>query len=94
MRVENGDGGRDGDSLCCYVAITLPQMPLSQIDGVVSLFFHAEGKRGTSNFWCMLVGLLDAVQNQIFGRADRPVCSAETGILGGLSCCLFGFFII
>ena len=33
--VENGDGGRDDDSLCFYVAITLPQMPLSKIDGMV-----------------------------------------------------------
>ena len=38
VRVENGDGGGDGDSLCFYVAITLPQMPLSEIDGVVNLF--------------------------------------------------------
>ena len=83
MRVENGDGGRDGDSLCCYVAITLPQMPLSQIDGVVSLFFHAEGKRGTSNFWCMLVGLLGAVANQIFRTCWQDCssrCPTETGI--------------
>ena len=38
MRLENGDGGRDGDSLRFYVAITLPQIPLSEIDGVVYLF--------------------------------------------------------
>ena len=38
MQLENGDGGGDGDSLCFYVAITLPQMPLSKIDGVVNLF--------------------------------------------------------
>ena len=38
VRLENGDGGGDGDSLCFYVAITLPQMPLSKIDGVVNLF--------------------------------------------------------
>jgi hypothetical protein len=38
VQLENGDGGRDGDSLCFYVAITLPQMPLSKIDGVVNLF--------------------------------------------------------
>ena len=35
MRLENGGGGEDGDSLCFYVAITLPQMPLSKIDGMV-----------------------------------------------------------
>ena len=28
--LENGDGGGDDDSLCFYVAITLPQMPLSE----------------------------------------------------------------
>ena len=38
VRVENGDGGRDSDSLCFYVATTLPQMPLSEINGVVNLF--------------------------------------------------------
>ena len=34
----NGDRGRDSDSLRFYVAITLPQMPLSKINGVVNLF--------------------------------------------------------
>jgi hypothetical protein len=34
MWLENGDGGRDGDSLRFYVAITLPQMPLSEINGI------------------------------------------------------------
>ena len=38
VRLENGDGGRDGHSLHFYVAITLPQMPLSKIDGMVNLF--------------------------------------------------------
>ena len=38
VRLENGDGGGDGNSLRFYVAITLPQMPLSKIDGVVNLF--------------------------------------------------------
>ena len=38
VRMENGDGGRDGDFLRCYMAITLPQMTLSKIDGVVNLF--------------------------------------------------------
>ena len=44
MRVENEDGGRDGDSLCFYVAITLPQMPLSEINGVVNLFSARRAK--------------------------------------------------
>ena len=38
MRLENGDGSGGGDSLRFYVVITLPQMPLSKIDGVVNLF--------------------------------------------------------
>jgi hypothetical protein len=39
VQLENGDGGRDGDSLHFYMAITLPQKPLPEIDGVVNLFF-------------------------------------------------------
>ena len=42
--LENGDGGRDSDSLRFYVAITLPQMPLSEIDGVVNLFSARRAK--------------------------------------------------
>jgi hypothetical protein len=80
MRLENEDGGGDGDSLHFYVAITLPQMPLSEIDGVVNLFFRVEGKRETSNFWYVLAGLLGAVRNQIFSQANRPTCSTETEI--------------
>ena len=38
VRLENGDGGEDGDSLRFYVAIILQKMPLSEIDGVVNLF--------------------------------------------------------
>ena len=38
VRVENRDGGEDDDSLRFYVAITLPQMPLSEINGVVTYF--------------------------------------------------------
>ena len=36
--LENGDGGRDDDSLCFYVTITIPQIPLSKIDGMVNQF--------------------------------------------------------
>ena len=39
VRLENGDGGGDSDSLRFYVAIALPQMTLSEINGVVNLFF-------------------------------------------------------
>ena len=38
VRLENGDGGQDDDSLRFYVAITIPQIPLSKIDGVVNQF--------------------------------------------------------
>ena len=44
VRLENGDGGGDGDSLRFYVAITLPQMPFSEIDGVVNLFSTRRAK--------------------------------------------------
>ena len=44
VRLENRDGDGDGDSLCFYVAITLPQMPLSKIDGVVNLFSTQRAK--------------------------------------------------
>ena len=44
MWLENKDGGKDGDSLHFYVAITLPQMPLSKIDGVVNLFSTRRAK--------------------------------------------------
>jgi hypothetical protein len=44
VRLENGDGGRDVDSLRFYVAITLPQMPLSEIDGMVNLFSARRAK--------------------------------------------------
>jgi hypothetical protein len=44
MQLENRDGGRDGDSLCLYVAIILPQMPLFGINGVVNLFFAWRAK--------------------------------------------------
>ena len=37
--LENGDGGGDDDSLCFYLAITIPQIPLSEMDGVVNQFF-------------------------------------------------------
>ena len=44
MCVENGDGGRDDDSLSFYVAITLLKMPLFEIDGVVNLFSARRAK--------------------------------------------------
>ena len=44
VRLENEDGDRDDDSLRFYVAITLPQMPLSEINGVVNLFSAQRAK--------------------------------------------------
>jgi hypothetical protein len=44
VQLENGDRGGDGDSLRFYVAITLPQMPLAEIDGVVNLIFAWRAK--------------------------------------------------
>ena len=44
VRLENRDRGGDIDSLRFYVAITLPQMPLSKIDGVVNLFSMRRAK--------------------------------------------------
>ena len=59
--MEDGDGGRDGDSLCFYVAITISQIPLSEIDGVVNQFSMRRAKeREISIFWFMLVALLGA----------------------------------
>ena len=44
VRVENGDGDGDGDSLRFYVAITISQMPLSEINGVLNLFSARRAK--------------------------------------------------
>ena len=82
VRVENGDGDGDGDSLCFYVAITLTQMPFSEIDGVVNLFSARRAKERHLIFgacwrdcsaWCEIF-----VENQIFVRADLPVCLGPT----------------
>jgi len=40
--LENGDEGGDGDSLRFYAVSTIPQMPLSEINGVVN---HGGQKR-------------------------------------------------
>ena len=44
VRVENGEGGGDNDSLRFYVAITIPQIPLSEIDGMVNQFSARRAK--------------------------------------------------
>ena len=43
-RLEDVDGGGDGDSLRFFVAITVPQMPLSKIDGMVNLISAQRAK--------------------------------------------------
>jgi hypothetical protein len=77
--LKNGDGGRDGDCLRFYVAIILPKMPLSKIDGVVNLFSARRPKERHQIFgvcwrdclaWCEIKflgrvgGLLGAVLNR------------------------------
>ena len=42
--LDDGDGGGDGDSLRFYVAITVPQMPLSKINGMVILISERRTK--------------------------------------------------
>ena len=75
VRVENGDGGRDSDSLL-FMWPSLNRWRGKPI-------FQVEGKRETSNFRCVLAGLLDAVRNQIFGACWRDCLTrylAETRI--------------
>jgi hypothetical protein len=43
--LENGDGGGDSDSFLFYVAIKIPQMPLSKIDGMVNLIFMRRARQ-------------------------------------------------
>jgi hypothetical protein len=50
LRLKIGDGGRNGDSLRFHVAITLPQMPLFEIDDVVNLFSLRRAKERHLNF--------------------------------------------
>jgi hypothetical protein len=44
VRLENGDGGGEGDSLRFYVAIAIPQMALFEVDGMVNIFFMQRAK--------------------------------------------------
>ena len=78
VRLENGDGGEDSDSLCFYVAITLPQIPLSEIDGTVNLFSTWRAKERHLIFdvcWRdMLAGLLGVLLCR-----DRNLFCALTG---------------
>ena len=91
---ENGDGGGDDDSLRFYVAITLPQMPMSEINGVVNLFSMQRAKRDIIFGACWRDCSARCEIKFSSRHTTRLVCSTKTRISGGLSCCIFGFFII
>ena len=76
MELENGDGGGDVDSLRFYVAITIPQMPLSEIDGMVNQTSMRRAKERHLIFgvcWRHCSARCEIfVENQIFTLADLP----------------------
>ena len=80
--LEDGDGGRDDDSLRFYVAITVPQMPLSKIDGMVNLISERRAKERHLIFgvcWHDSSARCEIfAKNEIFARADLLVCSGPT----------------
>ena len=83
--MENGDGGRDDDSLQFYVAITLPQIPLSKIDGVVNLFSIWRAKERHLIFgvcwWDCLARCEINFSRRVGGTARHTgACSVETRI--------------
>ena len=82
VRLENGDGSGDSDSLHFYVAITLSQIPLFEIDGVVNLFSVRRAKERHLIFgacWRYCSALCEIfAENQIFARTDLIVCSGPT----------------
>ena len=77
--LENGDGGGDNDSLRYYVAITIPQIPLSKIDGVVNQFSARRPKERERDILVRVGGTVGRgnfifAQNQIFAWAyHRPI---------------------
>jgi hypothetical protein len=77
-RLEDGDGGGNDDSLCFYVAITVPQMPLSEIYGIVNLISARRAIERHLIFgacWRHCSARCEIfAENQIFARADLPVC--------------------
>ena len=83
MVVAGGRGGsRDGDSLRFYVAITVPQMSLSKIDGMVNLISAQRAKERHLIFgacWRHCLSRCKSfAKNQFFARADLPICSGPT----------------
>ena len=71
VRVENEHGGGDGDSLRFYVAITLPQMPLSEIDGVVNLSSARRAKERHLIFGAWLRDYSVRCKIKFLGRVGR-----------------------
>jgi hypothetical protein len=82
--LEDGDGGEDDDSLGFYVAITVSQMPLFEIDGMVNLIFARRAKERHLIFgacWRPCSARCEIlVKNQIFTRVDLPICLGPTNI--------------
>ena len=74
---KNGDGSEQGEFLHFYVATTIPQMPLSKVDGVVACgnhIFRAEGKRETLGpHWELHKNVM--LKFKFSGHAARCVCS-------------------
>ena len=72
----------DGDSLLFYVAIIVPQMPSSRINGMVNLISMRRAKERHLIFgacWRHCSTLCKIfTENQIFTRVDLPVCSGPT----------------
>jgi hypothetical protein len=77
VRLENRDGGGDGDSSCFYVAITLPQMPLSEMDGMVNLFSTWRAKERHLIFGACWQDCLARCEIKFSGRQTAP--SAQQG---------------
>jgi hypothetical protein len=81
VRLENGDGGGDNDFLRFYVAIIVPQMPLSEIDGMVNLISAWRAKERHLIFYACWRHCLARceifAENQIYARANLPVFSQQ-----------------
>jgi hypothetical protein len=82
--LEDGDGGGYSDSLRFYVAIIVPQMPLSKIDGMVNLTSVRRAKERHLIFgacwWHYWARCEIFAKNQIFAWVDLPVCSGPSNI--------------
>jgi hypothetical protein len=76
------DRGRDGDSLRYYVAIIVPQMPLSKIDCIVYLISARRAKERHLIFgacWRHCSERCEIfAEYQIFAQADLLICLGPT----------------